>query len=132
MSLFRQDSDQSLHVRVSPMWSDDNPYNIKSLSRPVAAIYVADPNMPQETQTELLQRLYGLTPSEARLTERIVSGRALKDAAKDLGVTEGTTRTQLKVIFGKIGVNRQPELVKAVMSAPTWIGLQEKRDKFLN
>jgi PAS domain S-box-containing protein len=60
--------------------------------------------------TDLVQRLFALAPAEARIAVLIGSGVSPRQAAKQLGISEGNVRTALKRIFAKIGVSRQSEL----------------------
>jgi len=66
---------------------------------------------------DLLHCHFGLTPSEARLALRLVTGKTLRSAAAELHISYETARTQLKRIFGKTGTCRQAELVVAIVTA---------------
>ncbi len=59
----------------------------------------------------LLQGLYDLTPSEARIAERVTAGHDVQGIAALLGVSPHTVRAHMKSIFNKTGVRRQAELV---------------------
>jgi len=83
-------------------------------------VFITDPDRPQEAPAELLQRLYGLTPSEAKLVERLVAGDTVKDAAMTNRITIHTARQYLKAAFQKTATDRQATLVQKVMSAPLW------------
>jgi DNA-binding CsgD family transcriptional regulator len=85
-------------------------------------LFIRDPDHTQETRVELLQRLYGLTGSEARLTDVIAKGIPLKKAAHSLDLTEATARQYIKQVFRKTGVSGQPALVHKVMNLPPNIG----------
>ncbi len=72
---------------------------------------------------ELLAEMFGLSPAEARLAQRIARGDSLEDIAADAGIKMPTARCQLASVFGKTGTNRQPKLVAllcrlAYLSAP--------------
>ena len=121
ITLERPDEKPPLQVIISTLWSNHQRFGMGVLDEPYGILFVTDPNRPQETSSEQLRRLFGLTRSEARLTERLVAGDSVKEAAAELGVTEGTVRTTLKAIFYKTGVTRQPELVKVVMTSPLWV-----------
>lgn len=56
------------------------------------------------------QRLFALTPAEARVAVQIGSGLSPRQVAEKLGISEGNVRTTLKHVFAKIGVSRQSEL----------------------
>jgi DNA-binding CsgD family transcriptional regulator len=59
----------------------------------------------------ILTGLFDLTPAEAKFASALVSGRSIKEAARDVGVTESSGRTYLARIFSKTGTHRQAELV---------------------
>lgn len=61
-----------------------------------------------------LQRLFGLTPSEAEMTALLAQGQSLEAIAAARGVCLDTVRTQLRAVFKKTGMHRQGELVSAV------------------
>jgi DNA-binding CsgD family transcriptional regulator len=68
-------------------------------------------------QMAFLKNRFGLTPAEARVVLRLVSGDSLRSAAKALGVQYETVRTHLKSVFQKTGTRRQAELVIVVIRA---------------
>ena len=61
-----------------------------------------------------IRDMLGLTLGEARLASLITAGRSVKDAAVELGITEGTARIVLKRAFARLGVHRQADLVARV------------------
>ncbi len=83
-----------------------------------AMIFITDPEMQAEVPTDMLQRLYGLTPAEAKLAALLAHGKSVTEAAEELHVTQNTARTHLKHIFQKTGVKRQSELVKLILNSP--------------
>jgi DNA-binding CsgD family transcriptional regulator len=68
-------------------------------------------------QMALLKSRFRLTPAEARLVLRLVTGDSLHSAANALGVKYETVRTHLKTVFQKTGTRRQAELVIVIMRA---------------
>ncbi len=60
-----------------------------------------------------------LSRAEAALTERLVAGMSLRQAAKLLGVSDNTARTHLKHVFAKTGAHRQAELVRLALTHGT-------------
>jgi len=62
---------------------------------------------------DLLARVFGLTPAEARLASIIAEGISTR-AAEELGIARVTPRNQLRVIFSKADTRRQGELVALV------------------
>jgi len=82
--------------------------------RPMTMILLADAQAGCRVDPEVLQALFRLTPSEARLAAALASGMTLEAVAGATGISVFTARAHLRAVFSKIGVNRQAELV-AVM-----------------
>jgi PAS domain S-box-containing protein len=68
---------------------------------------LAELGVPAE---DLVQGLFALARAEARVAALIGSGLSPRQAAEQLGISEGTVRTTLKHVFEKTGVSRQSEL----------------------
>ncbi len=68
------------------------------------------PPVVGQSLSDLLQRLFALTPAEARVAELIGSGISPRKAAEKLRISEGNVRTTLKHACRKVGVSRQSEL----------------------
>lgn len=81
-----------------------------------AIVFITERDSPIELDHALLARLYGLTPSEAALAERLAGGDPLAAAAASHGIAESTARSHLARIFEKTGTHRQAELVKLLVS----------------
>jgi len=85
-------------------------------------VYVAINNEDlTEQRLSAAALIHGLTPAQTHLAREIVAGRDLPAAAKSLGVSSTTLRTQLQRIYDKVGIRTQPALVRILMSsaAPT-------------
>ncbi len=120
LSVTRPSGREPLPLLAGTLWHS-TPRQIGGLDRPLAMLFVSLPEEPQEAPADLLQRLFGLTLAEARVCERLVQGRALKDIAEDLDITIDTVRVHLKNVFAKTGVNRQAELIAKIMATPVWM-----------
>jgi DNA-binding CsgD family transcriptional regulator len=72
-----------------------------------------------DSETDLMRVQLGLSPRQAKLTALLFSGRSVKEAAIMLGITEGSARQYLKLIFRKTGARRQADLVRLVSRALT-------------
>ncbi|HZP79384.1 MAG TPA: hypothetical protein VFB45_24840 [Pseudolabrys sp.] len=79
---------------------------------------LVDPGQAQRTPIGWLARQFGLTPSEQRLTEAIINGLPLAEAAEQLGIRLSTARTRLKTIQTKTDCHRQADLVRLAISLP--------------
>lgn len=78
---------------------------------PAALILVSDPRRQRPVVLEqALRQAFGLTLAEARIAALIGLGMSPQDAARQLGITIGTARIQLKQVFSKLDVARQSEL----------------------
>jgi CheY-like chemotaxis protein/DNA-binding CsgD family transcriptional regulator len=82
----------------------------------------AFPAMP-----DILQKLFDLTQAERLLAAEIGAGANLADVAQTRGVALATVRSQLKSVFGKMGVTRQSDLVRALLTLQFAAGLSELR-----
>src|SRR5690606_38231200 len=82
---------------------------------PVAGVPVSAHDRRREA-TGRLRRLYGLTAAQARLTQAIVPGRTLSEAADALGTTRNPARWTLKQVFAKSGTRRQVELARLILT----------------
>nr|CRH05159.1 Protein of unknown function. Containing DNA-binding HTH domain [Candidatus Magnetococcus massalia] len=131
LSLPRKQSLRPLHLRIMPIWKSRGHLSVPDLKRPVCAIYVTDPDLPQETEIELLQRMFGLTPKEAELLSLLVAGLSVQDSAKRMGSRVETARTHLKSIFAKTVTKGQSELVKLVATSPAWLNHTSSDDRSL-
>lgn len=65
-----------------------------------------------EDAAQVVGLAYGLTPTEMRLLEGLLSGCSLAEAASNLGISINTAKTHLARVFSKTGVSRQTELIR--------------------
>ena len=74
------------------------------------AVLVATPIVPKPVPTDdVVQGLFDLTPSEAKLAALVAAGHAPREAAVRLGVALETARTTLKRVLAKTGTRRQAD-----------------------
>jgi DNA-binding CsgD family transcriptional regulator len=66
---------------------------------------------PKAPPVELVQSLFDLTPTEARVARSLASGKTVEDIASDGGVSLNTVRTHVRGVLEKTGCNRQAELI---------------------
>jgi DNA-binding NarL/FixJ family response regulator len=84
-------------------------------STPMVLLMVANHSTGRCASRDELRELYGYTRAEARLAQLLVQGSALQPAAKAIGITYGTARVYLKVVFQKAGVHSQAQLVARLL-----------------
>lgn len=67
-----------------------------------------------EAREKIIGRLFDLSPSLARVTALLMTGRTVREIAKEMGLTEGTVRQYLKITFKRTGTKRQLDLIRVV------------------
>jgi DNA-binding CsgD family transcriptional regulator len=84
--------------------------------RPVAIIFVTDPErVPKPASHQLIEQ-FRLTRAEAAFAIAILNGDGIQAAADRLSISRATARTHLARVFDKTGARRQSELVRLLMS----------------
>lgn len=104
LTLTDPENGESLHFIISA-YRDDS-----------VIAFITDPSETPLPDAKLIGELFHLTPSESNLTERLVKGDSVKEAASMLGITEQSARTYLKNVLSKLSVSRQAELVSKILS----------------
>lgn len=85
---------------------------------PRVLVLIRDPEAREMPEGAVLIRAFGLTPAEAAVCRRFATGKTLPEIADARGVSEGSTRQQLKAAMGKLGVGRQAELMRLLRALP--------------
>jgi DNA-binding CsgD family transcriptional regulator/PAS domain-containing protein len=104
-----------LCLLLAPCHSADG---IRNGDHPVATAFVIDSDRPVLLDERRLQRVYQLTPAEARLAALLAEGWPLREAARKLGISYQTARTHLRHVLSKTMTDRQPELVRLILRGP--------------
>jgi len=84
---------------------------------PAVIIYVSEAATRRLASDQLVARIFGLSPTEARLAMHLANGMSLAEAAAALGLAESSVRTYTKYVFAKLGVSRQADLVRLVLNS---------------
>ena len=84
--------------------------------RVAVLVLVVDPDSKARIDPEVVASTLGLTPAESRVAGQLASGESIRDIALATGRKEGTIRSHVKQILLKLGVSRQAELVRRVLS----------------
>ena len=121
IALLRTSGGEPLSVMVCSLWDNHVRFGLEKSDEPLAVLFITAPERQLEAPAETLQNLFGLTKSEAVLTEKLVAGMTLEEISADQSITKHTARKHLKSVFEKTGSNRQAQLIKLVMSTPVWI-----------
>jgi DNA-binding CsgD family transcriptional regulator len=81
----------------------------------LVSLVIRDTREKIALSAEALSKLFGFTPAESQLAERLVFGDSLGDAAQHLGRSRSTARAQLSSIFDKTGIHKQHQLISYIM-----------------
>jgi len=79
--------------------------------RASAALFITPADNRVGDPAGALAALYDLSPAEMRVTERLLAGDTLTEAARRLGIAVATCKTHLAHIFEKTETSRQGELI---------------------
>lgn len=80
-----------------------------------AVLILNDLDQERAIQSNLLSKVFNLTPAEARLASLFAKDLSLDEIANSLGISRQTARNQLKSIFAKTGTGRQAELLSLLL-----------------
>ncbi len=83
--------------------------------RAAAAVFFSPSSEPQRPPSKAWAAAFGFTPSEMKLLDLLVQGHTVSQAARMLGVADGTVRTHLIRLMAKAGVSRQADLIRLVL-----------------
>jgi DNA-binding CsgD family transcriptional regulator len=94
-------------------------------SPPERALYFHDLAAAPRISERLVAELFGLSLAEARLSALLAQGLTLREAAGAMGVTENTARTYSKLVYSKLGISRQVDLVRVLLRSVAMLGSGE-------
>jgi DNA-binding CsgD family transcriptional regulator len=84
-----------------------------------AAMFVRKAVLEGPSASEVIGRMYKLTPTELRVLLGIVEVGGIPEVAAALGVADSTIKTHVGRLFEKTGASRQADLVKLVAGFST-------------
>ena len=79
-------------------------------------VLVVDPASRPRVDSGVPAAVLGLTPTESRVAVALAAGQTAAGVAQALDCAESTVRTHLKQIYRKLGISKQTELVRRVLS----------------
>lgn len=103
----REAGELPLAVAVAPL-----PRKTVADSEIGAIVFISDPASRGGAPAEALRGLWGLTPAEAALAEKLATSHNLDEAAASLWITRETARSRLKLICSKAGLRGRADLVR--------------------
>lgn len=105
---------ERLQVRVSPIPAQADGQPRRQL--PIAAVFVIDPQSRPGLDERALVKLYGLTPSEAKVSVAACRGLSGKEICRELQISYNTLKTHLRHIYSKTCTRHQSDLVRLLAS----------------
>ena len=85
-------------------------------SRLAALVLVVDPADRPRVDPDLAAEVLGLTPAESLVAVALATGQTVAGIADAQGCGESTVRTHVKRIYRKLGIRKQTELVRRILS----------------
>ncbi len=119
LQISRSSGRTALGVLVTPL--GPSIAQVNEWQTPCVLILVCDRDRRPKLQLAHLQRLYGLTLAEARLSARLAMGQSLTEIADALGISHNTARKHLQNVTTKTGTHRQGDLVRLLLTGPALI-----------
>lgn len=114
MAFSRRDHALPLTIIVRP---GPGYFPLRQPNRRTAILVLRDPSAQGAWPAGTLARLFGLSAAEELLASRLASRASLEEAAAELGISRNTVRSQLQSIFLKTGINRQSDLIRALLNS---------------
>lgn len=111
IALHHPDQEHVIHIMVAML---DDPQT--QVAQGKVALYLSIPESPFNLSVEALHTLYSLTPAESAIAIALVNGLSLAQISKANGVSIETVRSQLKSIFIKMGVKKQQDVIRLLLS----------------
>lgn len=116
--LRRPVDDRTHAVLVSP---GPGVRSASAFRRSAVIVMIGDPDAAIGVGPDLVARLYGLTPAQARLAHAIAIGSTLEEFAQEHGIEVSTARWTMKLVLARTGLRRQADLVRLLLSGPAGV-----------
>lgn len=113
---------QPLRLHVSPVGVVDQ--TNASPGRVAALVLVVDPINPIRIDPTHVGAALGLTPAESRIAALLAEGKSVRHIAEANGNKENAIRWHINRIHRKLGISRQTDLVRLVLSVPEISGFR--------
>ena len=115
MTVTRSNGITPLVLHVSPVEKPETDFRPQ---RVAAFVLIVDPRRKARVDPELVAGLLGLTSTESEVAVMLAEGLTVREIAKASGRGMNTVRWHVWNICGKLGVTRQLEVARMVLSLP--------------
>lgn len=113
MTVARSSSSRRLALHITPVGDDYPHFRAYGFG---AMVIIVDPARQSWIDPDGVALVLGLTLTESQLAVALAAGQTVGDIAAATGRAEETVRWHLKQIYGKLGISRQVDLVRQVLS----------------
>ncbi len=110
----RTDGGPSLYASITPVANSPKLAGLPLQSNFYCVVFVNDPSARYETTAEHLQRLYGLTNTEAEIMQHYGHGKNVREISELGNRSQETVRTHLKAVRDKSSARSQADIVRIV------------------
>ena len=124
MAVFSRPSRLRQAVHVLPVGDRRKDFGI---GRVAALVLVVEPGSPTRVDTKLVASVLGLTPAESRVAVALAMGKTARGIARERGLGVNTVWFHLRQIFPKLGLKRQVDLVRLVLSLGDAPGISSQK-----
>jgi DNA-binding CsgD family transcriptional regulator len=112
LTLSRPSGKRALEVLIAPLGGlGGERFNC---ARAALALFIVDPTDRPNTSHTVLQHLYGLTPSEARVAAALARGDSVSDVAMQFELTLNSARWMVKQVLHKTDTRSQAQAVALI------------------
>ena len=123
MTVFRWPSRSRQVIHVLPVGDRQKDFG---LGRVAALVLVVEPGSPVQLNEQLVASALGLTETESQVAVALAMGKTVGDVAKERGQKVNTTRFHVKQIHTKLGISRQMDLIRLVLTLGDTPGSQPR------
>lgn len=106
--------EMNMNIMISPLKSSDAPHAQHPGS---VVLYLSDPDSALNLPANALQSLYKMTPKESSVAISLANGLSPSQISEQHGVSVDTVRSHLKNIYSKMGVNKQQDVIRVLLSS---------------
>ncbi|WP_287961952.1 helix-turn-helix transcriptional regulator [Alcanivorax sp.] len=113
LGVHHPDREMNMNIIVTPLAGADR----LSEQPGSVGLYLSDPDSALNLPATALQSLYNMTPKEANVAIALSNGLSPSQISEQHGVSIDTVRSQLKSIYSKMGVNKQQDVIRVLLSS---------------
>lgn len=113
MKITRAGTRTPLVLEVCPVRTESTERRARDVA---ALVLLVDPAARPRIDPAFAARVLGLSPAESRVAVDLAAGQTVAGIALELGCADSTVRTHVKRTYRKLGVRKQTELVRRILS----------------